>query len=243
MPQVFRLADSIATDVKFSKEGMQIWQNFALANDDEHPDANSCRMKLSLVTIDANMKSPWDLTMEAASCVVKLKHISATCKVELEEELQLLESDHILTDETKLKTPPQYRLYPIFMLKNRLSSLRALLNQGKSESQCFVPPREVAPSSVYYLDKTLLGEQYNKVIEVSDMPEWERFLKPAGDIAPPGGWLVLAGFHVLWSQHSVKLRQVRNWICGPWLPSPIFAASAINHPTFAAGPIIIQPFV
>ena len=43
-------------------------------------------MKLGLVTIDANLRTPWDMTAQASACVAKSSHISAVCRIELEED-------------------------------------------------------------------------------------------------------------------------------------------------------------
>ena len=45
--EVYRLTDSIATDTAFGSEGMQIFKALAYANDDWHPDAHACRLKVS----------------------------------------------------------------------------------------------------------------------------------------------------------------------------------------------------
>ena len=63
---VFRLADSTATDTKFNDEGLSIFKAFSRTNSDRHPDAHACRLKISLVTIDSETESPWDLTTECA---------------------------------------------------------------------------------------------------------------------------------------------------------------------------------
>jgi hypothetical protein len=52
--QCFRIADSIATDTKFTKEGLNMLKAFEFGDDDRHPDAISCRLKISLVR-----KLPW----------------------------------------------------------------------------------------------------------------------------------------------------------------------------------------
>ena len=47
---VFRLADSTATDTKLNEEGLSIFKAFSRTNSDRHPDAHACRMKISLVS-------------------------------------------------------------------------------------------------------------------------------------------------------------------------------------------------
>ena len=83
-PQVFQLADSVATDSKFSVEGSQIFKNLNLANDDCHPDAHACRLKISLVTLDSGSNLPWDLTLQASKLLLKIGHVNANCRLALE---------------------------------------------------------------------------------------------------------------------------------------------------------------
>ena len=42
--EVFRLADSCASDIKFSAEEDQLWQQFASVSDDGSPDAHACKV-------------------------------------------------------------------------------------------------------------------------------------------------------------------------------------------------------
>ena len=93
---MYRLTDSIATDTAFSAEGKKIFNALAFANDDCHPDAHACRLKISLVTVDSGMELPWDLTLNSAKHCVKLSHVAATCRLAQQEELQLLETNEIV---------------------------------------------------------------------------------------------------------------------------------------------------
>ena len=92
---VFRLADSIATDTQFNTEGLTVFKAFERCNDDAHPDAHACRLKISLVIIDSGIPLPWDLTMELARSIVKSDSLSSGCRLAPEEELQLLDSDRV----------------------------------------------------------------------------------------------------------------------------------------------------
>jgi hypothetical protein len=78
---VFRLADSVATDTNFNTEGLKIFTNLKSTNDDWHPDAHACRLKISLVTIDSGTICPWDLTTECAKYVTKLNYLSSSCRL------------------------------------------------------------------------------------------------------------------------------------------------------------------
>jgi hypothetical protein len=126
--EVFRLTDSIATDTALNAEGAKIFEALSFTCTDCHPDAHACRLKISLVTIDSGSELPWDLTTEAAKHVVKLAQVAATCRLSLEEELQLLESGkHIVLDDKHADYDANsHTHYVIALVKNRLHSLRAL---------------------------------------------------------------------------------------------------------------------
>ena len=59
-------------------------------NDDCHPDAHACRVKLSLSTRDTPMVCPWDLETEVQLYQQKLDSISAACRLSASEEHFLL---------------------------------------------------------------------------------------------------------------------------------------------------------
>ena len=77
----FRLAESVASDSRFEPAAKHIWADLALANDDFHPDAQACRQKLALVTVDSGEGTPWDLTDNQSRLTVKLEHVSSECRV------------------------------------------------------------------------------------------------------------------------------------------------------------------
>merc|ERR1711871_1729103 len=97
---VFRLADSIATDTKFNTEGLMIFESFKEANDDCHPDAHACRLKISLVILDSGMKLPWELTHQCARYALKINRISSACRLSPLEELQLMDSEMVVTSDS-----------------------------------------------------------------------------------------------------------------------------------------------
>ena len=82
----FRLAESVASDSRFDPAARTIWQQLAIANQDQHPDCQACRQKLALVTIDSGEGTPWDLTINQSLLTVKLEHVSSECRVSREEE-------------------------------------------------------------------------------------------------------------------------------------------------------------
>eukprot|EP00750_Incisomonas_marina_P014138 INCI17609.11.p1 GENE.INCI17609.11~~INCI17609.11.p1 ORF type:complete len:5029 (+),score=1065.32 INCI17609.11:298-15384(+) len=124
---VSSLVDSIATDTKYSPEGLAIFTELARTLDDAHPDAHACRLKISLVTMDSPMTSPWDVTAEAAKFINKVAHVSATNQIEFDEELQLLETDRVVKErQSPLFNNKIHTDYMITLVFNRLHCLRAI---------------------------------------------------------------------------------------------------------------------
>ena len=126
---VFRLADSVATDTKYKSSSATIFKYFTRMGDDFHPDAHACRLKISLVTNDSGMNSPWDLTLEAARYTLKSNHTYVVCRLKDEEEIQLLDSEDIVLDrESPNYDPKKHHLYFCTDVKNRLYELKAKAN-------------------------------------------------------------------------------------------------------------------
>jgi hypothetical protein len=215
--EVFRLSDSIATDTKLNAEGLDIYKAYKSIKDDWHPDAHACRLKISLVTIDSGMKSPWDLTIECARHSVKLDSVSSSCRLAPEEELQLLESDFIvLSSSSKEFNKDVHDEYSMALCYNRQQVLRAQLQQLPKAGAdgvtvaCRAPPRALSTSWPYYQDNTVFGENYLQMREVTSVDDgehsWELEVKGGDETdAPEGGWLVVAVFHTLWSAGCIKV--------------------------------------
>lgn len=207
---VFRLADSIATDNKFNQDGLLIFKAFERCNDDWHPDAHACRLKIYLVTMDSGMKSPWDLTIECAKYSAKLDSTSSSCRLSLPEELQILESDVIVTSINDKKFQPEiHDEYSMALCFNRRSYLRSIL-RGEESSACKVPPRALSTNWPFYQDNTIFGQDYKSMKEIVSADEgddsWDFEVKGGDETdAPTGGWLVVAVFHTLWSSGSIKV--------------------------------------
>eukprot|EP01033_Poteriospumella_lacustris_P010457 gene10460-7435_t len=213
--EVFRLADSIATDTEFNKEGISIYKRFTNANDDWHPDAHACRLKISLVTIDSGMDLPWDLTIECARFIVKLDAISSACRISPREELQILESDFIVTSTTHPKYNKEiHDEYSMALCYNRLQYLKKMVRNydpaRSVEIPCILPARSVTRNWPYYQDNTIFGEQYLGLKEVVSQEgsdgSWQ-YESVGGDEqdAPANGWLVVAVFHTLWSTDCINI--------------------------------------
>ena len=128
------LADSVATDTTFTAEELAVFNALGGANDDRHPDAHACRLRISLMTLDSHTKLPWNLTKEATGYVTKLSHVSANCRLSLKEELQLLESGKVVLDEWNPAWDPLlYTLYQVTLLRNRARTLAVWLKDIEEE--------------------------------------------------------------------------------------------------------------
>ena len=207
----FRMCDSIATDSKLSPEGLQIFNALSYAGDDLHPDAHAVRLKITLVTMESGAPFPWDLTTELASYIAKVDHVSASCLISEQEELQLLSTDLVVLDDQSPKYKAEiHDKYSITLAKNRLHQLRSLLD-GAYECACFAPPRPPSSAWPWYQDNSVFGEQYNEAIDVKTPEDWSSYVLSRGEsalkssLAPPGGWLSVVMVHTLWSSASVKL--------------------------------------
>lgn len=215
---VYRLVDSIATDTKFNDEGLHIFKAFGRVNDDYHPDAHACRLKIALVILDSGVPLPWDLTVECARYAVKVDRVSTSCRLFPQEECQLLDCDKVATSDTS----PAYKKeihseYDMSLCYNRQQLLRALLQHGTKTSSasldvsCRAPSRYLSSNWPYYQDNTVFGENYAKMVEITSISSGEdswqqQYSGFVGDVdTPPNGWLVVAWFHTLWSSNCIKL--------------------------------------
>ena len=174
---VFRLADSTATDTKLAEEGLSLFKALSRTNDDRHPDAHACRMKISLVTIDSEIESPWDLTTECARYVVKLDSVSSCCRLPPQEELQLLESDLMVLTTSHAKYKSEiHNEYVMALCFNRQQQLRSILSKSTSEIvevACRLPPRAMSSNWPYYQDNSVFGENYMSMKEITSADDGE----------------------------------------------------------------------
>lgn len=173
---VFRLADSVATDTELNVEGNIIFKAFARVLDDWHPDAHASRLKISLVTIDSGMPQPWNLTIECSRYIAKLDYVSSSCRVSQVEELQLLDSVYVATS----KSSPAYikeihKEFDMALCYNRQHQLRALTRTAGEEDAgytgvpCRVPPRTLTSNWPYYQDNTVFGETYLQMKDITSV--------------------------------------------------------------------------
>ena len=61
-----------------------------MLSDDAHPDAHSCRLKLSNemhdVGMDSRVTSPWSMGAELRCCLPVRHHVSSACRLTIAEE-------------------------------------------------------------------------------------------------------------------------------------------------------------
>ena len=82
--------------------------------------------------------------------------------------------------------------------------------EGHVAVPCKVPPRTLLTNWPYYQDNTVFGENYAQMVEITSATEgehsWANEMSGGGSLdAPPGGWLVVACFHTLWSANCVQI--------------------------------------
>ncbi|KAK7249807.1 plasma membrane protein [Aureococcus anophagefferens] len=128
----FQLARAVGVDYELSEECANILAAFAAGNDDDHPDAISCRLRVTIVLADAGATVPWDVASQCAKLcgnqifnptsislvdfhtgaklVEKLSRVSASCRLSREEELRLLKrfavvdaSKHSVAERTAIR--------------------------------------------------------------------------------------------------------------------------------------------
>ena len=60
-------------------------------HEDAHPDAHAVRLRIGAMCLDCNSKPPFDLGAEYSFYLQKLSHVSAECRLNLEDEADLLQ--------------------------------------------------------------------------------------------------------------------------------------------------------
>ena len=173
------LTESVATDVAFSDEERTVLHALDCASEDKHPDAHACRLRISLVLSGSGVRVPWNVTHEMAGYITKLSHVSASCKLTLKEENQILSSNMVVLDEWSPKWDPKlYTHYEVTLLRNRMNVVMVWMSDltGKStksrEVKLDVPPRVADSAWPYYQDNTLFGKQYAKSHDIGDFDDF-----------------------------------------------------------------------
>ncbi|KNC48811.1 uncharacterized protein AMSG_00592 [Thecamonas trahens ATCC 50062] len=87
---VFRLSETCQVDVPFTSEEDRVFQLLGELGSDLTPDAVACRLKLSLCVLLGGNQLPWKLSDQYDKYLSRLSHVSAGCRLESEEEAELL---------------------------------------------------------------------------------------------------------------------------------------------------------
>jgi hypothetical protein len=140
-------------------------------------------MKISLVTIDSGTPAPWNLSQECGKYIQKLDQVSSSCRLALQEELQLLESEFVCTSNTDPSYDPKlHGELSMALCFNRQQLLRSLLQEktpqthtepDSTDIQCHVPPREMTSNWPYYQDNTIFGENYAQMLDIVSSEDGE----------------------------------------------------------------------
>ena len=108
----FYLIEGCCIDTQFTAEDQWVFDQFEKTLDDLHPNAHACRLKLSVAVLYSKNKCKWEVHQEMDRYLAKLNHVSASCRITLEEEIDLLHQCKQATTR----------------IKNRLDYLQALNN-------------------------------------------------------------------------------------------------------------------
>ena len=140
-PDVYKMVESCVSE-ELTPEEQQIFNQLEFLGNDCHPDAHACRLKLSVVTVGlgagSTMKCPWSITEEMEDYVKKHAHVSASCRLTMEEEMLLLQ----------LCTPgPQGRL-PLTLLNRKafVAAVSSLSDLPKDKTLTIKLGKEKPPS-------------------------------------------------------------------------------------------------
>lgn len=128
--EVMRLANTIGTDTEYSAEENAIFQVLGRSDGDGHPDAHACRLKITYVLLDSPVPCPWNVTRQMSRYITKLGYVSTACRLSLEEELALLETCVVSSEDHRFFDPetgrPRYSEYEVCLVRNRLGFLRSM---------------------------------------------------------------------------------------------------------------------
>ncbi len=142
----FRLANTIGTDVAFSVEENVIFSAFGQCNNDFHPDAHAVRLKIWSVMLDApSMSLFFNPTRIFSRYITTLSHVSAVCRIEVEDELRLVEGCICSSEDARFydeEGKPLYTLHEVTIVKNRKFYTHSL-EKGNENTDCFIVPRQL----------------------------------------------------------------------------------------------------
>ena len=96
-----KLAASCMSDTTFSSEEAQIWDRLALTTRDVHPDSIGVRLLISCATSASKCAVPWSVEAELASYCRLADKIHETCRLNVQQELMLLQQYGQTTPHTR----------------------------------------------------------------------------------------------------------------------------------------------
>lgn len=166
----------------------------------------------------------------------------------------MLNTAHVVTSERSAAYDRQmHDAYSMAIVFNRQSALNALMTAGGQpvtnavgnvvSVSCRVPPRAETTPWPYYADNTVLGEYYNKMVEVANKGQLKTALAGKEE-PPPGGWLSLVAFHVLWQAECSKVMESLRELA-PSFPAVNFIevrADALEFQSLAQGEYGVKHF-
>ena len=82
--------ESCHVDTAFTPEEQWVFDQFERTNDDMHPDAHACRLKLTLAIMYSDNKGKWEVHVEMDKYLAKLQHVSTDCRLNIDEEIDIL---------------------------------------------------------------------------------------------------------------------------------------------------------
>jgi len=89
--EVFRLAEACVSDEQLTPDEEQVFCCLAYVNDDHHPDAHACRLKVLLVLNHSSVvMGLWDLEHELYQYYRKKPMVSCACRFSIHEEFELM---------------------------------------------------------------------------------------------------------------------------------------------------------
>lgn len=180
----FRLLDTCHVDTPFTAEEQHIFDQFQHGQDDMHPDAHACRLKISLAVLFSENKIEWKVQNEMAGYLDKLAHVSADCIITPSEEYDILTNCQ--------RSLPE--------LANRLSYLTVALDYEQDKSKptavaLTVPPERLAGQP--WLKSSSYSREY---MEAQGQTINRLQYDPPGE----GSMADAAFFEVLWEEKIVS---------------------------------------
>lgn len=87
---VSRLLSACSSDIELQREEAWVFDMLGRTAEDKHPDAHALRMRLALVAFESGHEVPYDVSADYAEYISKLSHVSAVCRLKMDEEETLL---------------------------------------------------------------------------------------------------------------------------------------------------------